>query len=152
MVAHPKQEYDEVFSVRVCMKKNIKEIVFCLFRTAMAIGCFPAPVFFIKCLNTFILAERSDTMYIQKSISLIIFMLCWHSQGIQWKISMQQNNTITARDGHSAKSFICHVENLLAIYIHIYIYLIKIAEILKCEHSLFLLVKTNLIPSVIVIT
>lgn len=118
MVAHFKQEYDGVFSVRVHMKKI--EIVFCSFRTAMAMGCFPAPLFFIKCLNAFIFTKWSDSMYIQKSISLIVFMLCWHSQGIQLKMSMQENNTITARDGHSAKSFICHVETLLTIYIYIY--------------------------------
>lgn len=121
MVAHSKQEYDGVFSVRVHMKKI--EIVFCSFRTAMAIGCFP--VFFIKCLNAFIFTKWSDTMYIQKSISLIVFMLCWHSQGIQLKTSMQENNTITARDGHSANSFICHVENLLTIYIYFSLKLLK---------------------------
>lgn len=62
-MAHLKQEYYEVFSFIVHMKRNTKEIVFWLFRTAMTIGCFPEPVFFVKYLNTFIFAKWSDTMY-----------------------------------------------------------------------------------------
>lgn len=85
----------------------------------MAIGCFPGPVFFVKCLNTFIFAKWSDTIYIQKSISLLVSMLCWHSQGTQLRISTQENKNITARDGHSAQSFICHIENFLTIYVYI---------------------------------
>lgn len=54
-----------------------------------------------------------------ENISLIVFMLCWHSQGTQLRISIQQNKTITARDGHSAQSFIGHTENLLTIYVYI---------------------------------
>lgn len=52
-----KQEYYEVFHFIAHMKRNTKEIVFCLFRTAMTMGCFPEPVFFVKYLNTFIFAK-----------------------------------------------------------------------------------------------